>query len=232
MPVSATLPQAARQSLVESTIDLIRTQMESGAWKIGERIPKESELAEMLGVSRNTVREAIRVLSYAKMLEVRQGDGTYVRSGVDPAEIMRRVSRASLRDHFELRAILETEAARLAATRRTDEDLERLNRLLKARNAQRKGDSTTLVERDLAFHLAVTQAAHNAALDELYRYFLDAAPSKMRAALAERSMPEADAAAHAKIVTAIEGRNPDQAAKATRDVLMPVVEWLIELVND
>jgi DNA-binding FadR family transcriptional regulator len=232
MPVSAALPQAIRRSLVESTIDLIRTQMESGAWKVGERIPKESELAEMLGVSRNTVREAIRVLSHANMLEVRQGDGTYVRSSVDAAEIMRRVSRASLRDHFELRAILETEAARLAATRRTDEDLEQLHRLLKGRNAQRKGPSKIYVEMDLAFHLAVTQAAHNAALDELYRYFLDAAPSKMRALLEQRTIPDPDAAAHAKIVTATEDRNPDQAAKAARDVVMPAVEWLTALISE
>jgi len=95
MSTSVTLPQAPRRSLVESTMDLIRAQIEGGAWKVGERIPKEQELADMLQVGRNTVREAIRVLSHANVLEVRQGDGTYVRSNVDPAEVMRRVRDGS-----------------------------------------------------------------------------------------------------------------------------------------
>ncbi|WP_163535701.1 FadR/GntR family transcriptional regulator, partial [Klebsiella pneumoniae] len=68
-----TLPQAPRRSLVDSTIELIRGQIEGGAWKVGERIPREQELAEMLEVGRNTVREAIRVLSHGQVLEVRQG---------------------------------------------------------------------------------------------------------------------------------------------------------------
>lgn len=80
-----TLPQAPRRSLVDSTIELIRGQIEGGAWKVGERIPREQELAEMLEVGRNTVREAIRVLSHGQVLEVRQGDGTYVRTNIDPA---------------------------------------------------------------------------------------------------------------------------------------------------
>ena len=110
-----TLPQAPRRSLVDSTIELIRGQIEGGAWKVGERIPREQELAEMLEVGRNTVREAIRVLSHGQVLEVRQGDGTYVRTNIDPAEVMRRVGRSGLREHFALRCMLETEAARLAA---------------------------------------------------------------------------------------------------------------------
>lgn len=166
------LPQAPRRSLVETAIDLIRNQVESGAWKVGERIPKEAELAEMLQVGRNTVREAIRVLSHARLLEVRQGDGTYVRASVDSAEVMRRVARASLLDHFEMRAVLEAAAARIAAERRTDEDIERLSRLLEARGeADDAIDRNTFVDNDAAFHLAIAQASHNQALADLYRYF-------------------------------------------------------------
>ncbi len=165
MSTQLSLPQAPRMSLVESTIGLIRSQIESGAWKVGERIPKEAELADMLQVGRNTVREAIRVLSHAHVLEVRQGDGTYVRTNIDPAETMRRISRSSLRDHFELRAILETEAARLAAARRTDDDLHQLGRPLKARgSASGQGGLAGFVERDTAFHAAIAKAAHTAAL--------------------------------------------------------------------
>jgi DNA-binding FadR family transcriptional regulator len=233
MPAQLPLPQAPRMSLVESTIGLIRSQIESGAWKLGERIPKEAELADMLQVGRNTVREAIRVLSHANVLEVRQGDGTYVRSSVDPAETMRRVSRTSLRDHFELRAILETEAARLAAIRRTDEDLDQLEQLLEARGDAPAPDKLAdFVDRDIAFHAAVAKAAHNTALAELYRYFSAAVRFNTRAALTEQELPEPGAAAHAKIVEAIKRQDPERAAKAARAVVGPVITKLTELLDD
>jgi DNA-binding FadR family transcriptional regulator len=232
MSKAAPLPQAPRMSLVESTIGLIRTQIESGAWKVGERVPREPDLADMLQVGRNTVREAIRVLSHAQVLEVRQGDGTYVRSSIDPAEVMRRVSHSSLRDHFELRAILETEAARLAATRRTDADLKRLGQLLKARgDAPAKGDLAGFADRDLAFHAAVAAAAHNTALTELYRYFSTAVRQNTQAVLSEQEMPEPSLAAHARIVDAIKRQDPEGAAKAARSVVAPIIAKLTGLLG-
>ena len=79
------------------------------------------------------MREAVRTLAYSGVLEVRRGDGTYVRRNVDPAETMRDVDRAARSDHLELQCMLETECARYAARRRTDEDLATLRKLLKAR---------------------------------------------------------------------------------------------------
>jgi len=228
-----TLPQAPRLSLVESTIDVMRAQIESGVWKVGERIPKEAELADMLQVSRNTVREAIRVLSYGNVLEVRQGDGTYVRSSIDPAEMMRRVSQSNLRDHMELRALLETEAARLAAMRRTSKDLVELDRLLKMRGEKtHPGGLAAFVERDLAFHLAITRASHNGALEELYRYFSSAVRFNTQIALGEHELAEPSAAAHAKVVEAIRKQNPEGAAKAARTLVDSVITGLDVLLDD
>ncbi|SFL70751.1 FadR/GntR family transcriptional regulator [Methylobacterium pseudosasicola] len=227
MATIPSLPQIPRRSLVDSTIDLIRTQIESGQWKIGARIPKEAELAEMLQVGRNTVREAVRVLSHAKVLEVRQGDGTYVRLNVDPAEIMRRVTHASLRDHFELRALLETEAARRAAARRSDDDLPRLDALLDARGERpQDGDLAGFIERDIAFHIAVAQCGDNAALAELYRYFALSLHSSTSAALADRALPEPDLAAHRRLVDAIRDRDEPGAAEAARAIIGPILDAL------
>lgn len=229
---SQALPHAPRRSLVETAIDLIRSQVETGVWKVGERIPKEAELADMLQVGRNTVREAVRVLSHARMLEVRQGDGTYVRSSVDPAEIMRRVSQASLRDHFELRAVLETEAARLAATRATAEDLARLQQALDERNATSKdSDLDEFVARDIAFHVAVARAGHNTALEELYRYFSTAVLLNVRSSLIEHNLPEPGANDHAAIVAAIAARDPERAATAARAVVAPAIAALTRLIE-
>src|SRR5690242_21268151 len=69
--------------VTEGAIDKIRERIVSGAWGPGERLPKESELAAELGLSRNSLREAVRALSQLRVLEVRQGDGTYV-SSLDP----------------------------------------------------------------------------------------------------------------------------------------------------
>lgn len=224
MSNSVTLPHAPRRSLVESTIELIRAQIESAAWKVGERIPKEQELADMLQVGRNTVREAIRVLSHANVLEVRQGDGTYVRSNVDPAEVMRRVSRASLRDHFELRAMLETEAARLAADCRTKADVILLRRLLKEREDKREREA--FVDADLRFHSAIAQISGNTALAELYRYFSNTVRLNTLSALDDAGLPEPDQQAHVAIVDAIEQQDGEAAALAARAVVAPLIAAL------
>ncbi|GAA2931173.1 hypothetical protein GCM10020221_28730 [Streptomyces thioluteus] len=129
------LRAAGRQSLVDTVVDQLRTQVAAGEWRVGERIPTEHALAEQLQVGRNTVREAVRVLVHAGMLRSRQGEGTFVVSTADPAEIMRGVQRAGVRDVLELRIALEAEAARLAATRHEPADLKRMRDALEAQTA-------------------------------------------------------------------------------------------------
>ena len=82
-------PLPAKRSLVDIAVEAIGDRLAEGVWPVGSRIPTEPELAELLGISRNTVREAVRVLLFAGLLEVRQGDGTYVRARVSPADAMR-----------------------------------------------------------------------------------------------------------------------------------------------
>ena len=127
------LAPVQRGSLVETVIASIRQAIETKQWRVDERIPTESVLSEQLGVSRNTVREAVRVLAHVGLLRVRQGDGTYVRAQYDPGETLRRIDRAALRDRIEVRLTLEVEAARLAAARRDDSDLQEMRRSLDAR---------------------------------------------------------------------------------------------------
>lgn len=72
-----------RLSLVDSAVAELRSAVARGEWPVGERIPTEPRLSEQFGVGRNTVREAVRVLVHAGLLETRQGDGTYVRARLD-----------------------------------------------------------------------------------------------------------------------------------------------------
>src|SRR5437879_10486572 len=113
----------------------MQRQLTSGTWSIGDRIPGEYDLSARLQVSRPAVREAIRALSHVGVLEVRRGDGTYVRSAVDPRPLLRRVECAPLRDVFEVQLAYDVQAAKLAARRRTPEDLRRLEALLRGRDA-------------------------------------------------------------------------------------------------
>jgi DNA-binding FadR family transcriptional regulator len=146
--------------------------------------------------------------------------------------MIRRFDRASLREHLELRAMQETEAARLAASRRTAADLQHLHELLAARGERPvEGDITGFVDRDIAFHLAIVQAARNTALEELYRYFLAKAETRTHVVLVEQGVPEPNLRAHARILTAIANGDPEEAATAARDVVIPLVEKLTMLLG-
>lgn len=226
MSEHADLPTLPRRSLVTATIDALRTKLDAGEWQVGERLPPEGDLAGALGVSRNTVREAIRVLSHARMLDVRQGDGTYVRSVVDAAETLNRINRSSVRDHLELQSILEAEAARFAARRRTDSDLKKLEKLLQARGRADPANLEEFLNRDRAFHFSVAAAAHNTAIEELYRYFALAIPTQSQVIREDGKLHEPDLTIHRAIVDAIARRDEEGAAKAARRVLAPRIAKL------
>ena len=234
---SGLAPVPARTSRVDDTIATLRHQITSGSWEVGDRIPPEGRLAEQLAVSRGTIREAIRVLSHAGMLEVRQGDGTYVRRRIDPGECLRRIDRAGLRAHLEVRRALEVEAARLAASRRTAADLSRLHLTLEARGDSGQSSDPlcdipldNFVDRDLRFHLAVTDAAHNPALSELYGLFAETIRRYIVTALQDTALPDPSYDAHLSILTAITDRDPDRAAAAAAAVISPMIEALDDLL--
>ncbi len=224
------LPIAGRRSLVTAAIEILRSKVNDGSWQIGDRIPAEAELAEALRVGRNTIREAIRVLSHSGMLEVRQGDGTYVRRAVDPAETIQRINRSSIRDHLEMQSILEAEAARFAARRRTEADIQNLSELVNALGARSPNEGLEeYMRRDRAFHLAVAAAAHNQAIEELYRYFALSIQTHARTIRHDGELNEPGPAEHRAIVDAIIRQDEELAATAARKILMPRIRNLSEL---
>lgn len=210
------LTTLSRASLVDQVIAQLHELIESGEWAVGARIPTEAELADKFGIGRNTIREATRALGYAGMLESRQGDGTYVRACSDlGAVLLRRLQRSNLVEALEVRNSLERDAARLAATRHTQDDLA----AIQAAHRQQEddlvsGDQTTLVEADIAFHRSIVQAAHNSVLSDLYGHITDA----LRASIAEAISPKAGAGVrieeHAAIVEAIAAGDAEAAEHA------------------
>jgi GntR family transcriptional repressor for pyruvate dehydrogenase complex len=158
-------------SVTDEAIDKIRELIVSGSWGPGDRLPKESELAAQLGMSRNSLREAVRALSQLRVLEVRQGDGTYV-SSLEPDLLLESTSFVShlllgdtALELYEVRRVLEAAAASLAAAR-IDADGRRelrrkLDRMVEVHTVE------DLVEADVAFHAVIARAAGNAVLTSL-----------------------------------------------------------------
>jgi DNA-binding FadR family transcriptional regulator len=156
------------------------------------------------------VREAVQSLVHAGLLERRQGSGTYVLAASELAgAVSRRVAAARHRDVLEVRRTLEAGIARLAAVRRTPEDVVRMRHLLAQRaEARRTGDIDGLVGIDVELHRAIAQAAHNPVLTELYENLLDALQENVRRNV-EVIPPENDDD-HVELVAAIEARQPDR----------------------
>ncbi len=207
-------------------------EITSGNWPLGQRIPIEPKLAELLNVSRGTVREAVKMLVTQGMLEVRQGSGTYVRAVADSAAGMLKLKRASLRDQFEVRFALEVQAVRLAAVRHGKQDLARLQALADARGVYDQDDDAAkaaFVARDLDFHTGLIAASGNAALAEIYQFFSTSVKDTISSTL-KNDLPEPDQAAHQRIVDAIASGDPDQAAAAMHAFMAPVLNALDRLL--
>ena len=219
------LEKIRKGSLVDTAIESLRQAIESEHWPLGSKLPVESELSEALGVSRNTVREAVRVLVHVGILETRQGDGTYVRSTRDAGETLRRISRTHLADQLEVRLMLETEAAKLAATRRTDRDLRVMEEALDAR-AKAGTSVADRVRHDQAFHHGLVAASHNSALSELYDYFSHGIRETIERTETEADLPEPSQEDHELLLAAVRRRDPVKAEQLARALLQPSLQAL------
>lgn len=205
--------------LTEAAIQQVRDLIAAGQLVPGQRLPPEAELADLLGTSRNTVREAVRALSTARVLDVRRGDGTYVTS-LRPELLLAGIGAAAdlLQDDFTLelvqvRRILEPAATALAASRISDETLAALRECLHRMSEAESQDE--LVEFDAEFHALVATASENETLASM----LSGVSSRTTRGRAWRGVVEAGAtertiSEHARILAALEARDPPLAEAA------------------
>lgn len=161
-----------------TTLDYLRRQITTGAWPVGERIPIEPELSELLSVGRSTIREAVRSLAAMGMLETLPGRGTYVRSNTPTSALLTEFLEAyTLEELLSYRRALDIEAAQQAALHRTEADIEALEAALSTQIAQRHCtvSETEAGARELAgrFHYLMFDAAKNRLLASLYAGITD-----------------------------------------------------------
>lgn len=213
-----------RTNLIDLAVGRLRQQITSGTWEVGTRIPAEPELTELIGVGRNTVREAVQSLVHAGMLERRQGSGTYVISNSELGNAMgRQIAGAHQRDVLEVRRSLEVEAARLAALRRSPDQVVELRELRDRRAAAfAGGELEQMVEADLVLHRTIARASGNPVLLALYENLLDAITENIRFNFEH---PAHDDDSHHELVEAIATGDADAAIRE-------VTEYLSELIGD
>lgn len=162
-------------SVTDEAIARIKELIVTGQLRPGDRIPREADLAAELGLSRSSLREAVRALVMVRVLDVRQGDGTYV-SSLEPGPLLESVGFVTelltderLLEVMEIRRLLESSATAAAATRIGDEDLARLaGDIAQMRSA---GTAEELIEVDARFHDTVARAAGNLTLAHLLQGF-------------------------------------------------------------
>ena len=184
----------------------------------GDKLPPERELAAMMQVSRPSLREALRALSIMNVIEIRQGDGTYVTS-LDPQLLVEHLDFVfSLDDStflqlLEARRIVETGLVELAAKRITDAQIAQLEACLK-RSAESVGDSQAFLETDLDLHEYITEAAGNPILSRFMASISRLGLASRRRTVEIPGVREQAVEDHRAIVAALKARDPEAARQA------------------
>ncbi|MGW8484512.1 FadR/GntR family transcriptional regulator [Microbacterium sp. NPDC055903] len=221
------MAQVQRTPLADQAAELLLARIRSGEWQLGQKLPGETTLAPQLGVGRSTMREAIRQLAGRGVLATRQGAGVFV-TALDAAEDWDAVlRRADIVAVIEARIAIETEAAALAAERRTASDVRAIRRALLARREHAPGVEAH-VDADTAFHRAIIAAAHNPILLELFDGFTPRLRQAMIEMLRLRGDDggQADDDRHALLADAVAAKNPSAAAAESRSHLVDLKEAL------
>lgn len=185
--------------------------------KPGDRLPAERDLAGLLGVSRPSVREAIRLLQAEGRLDVRHGSGVFVTEPETQQRLRRQLSPATNLDLlYDMREVLEVPAARWAAKRQRPE-LAGVREAFDALDAYTRSDSIDFDELqrlDITFHTRIVQASGNNLLEQTQSVIYDLILEGMRSTLMMPGRLEASRADHAAILTALEAADPEAAAAA------------------
>lgn len=205
--------------LYQKVVSHIEKQILDGDLKVGDKLPSEQKLGKQFGVSRTSIREAIRMLVFKGLVEINLGRGTFVTTKTslvvrDSLSLLIQIEKKeSFRNLIEIREILEPEIASIAAVRATEEDITALREAIMLMD-ESLGDSQKYIEADLDFHLALAEANQN----PLMLILLDLLIGQLReqrfwAASVDDSMVRSQIH-HKNVLAAVENRIPDAARDA------------------
>jgi GntR family transcriptional repressor for pyruvate dehydrogenase complex len=209
-----------RTKIYAEVASQIHRLIAEGRLEPGDRLPPERDLAEMFGVSRTSVRDAIRVLEMRGLVEPRQGEGTLVKqipidAIISPLADALAASKDLIADLFDMRRMLEPPLARVAALRATVEDIEAMEAILD-RQADRVRGGGIAIEEDNAFHYQIATAAKNQVVLRVMDVVMDLLQESRARSLQGPGRSEKSLDGHRRILTAIRGRKLDAAAETMR----------------
>jgi GntR family transcriptional repressor for pyruvate dehydrogenase complex len=218
--------------IYEEIVDEIMDLISQGSLKWGDQLPTERELSETFKVSRTSVREAFRILESQGFLEIRQGDGTYVADNaidilVQPLASFILKEKDYQIELFEMRQLLESQLAFLAAERATPENMSKMEKILR-RQEEEIANGETGLDSDSDFHHALAEAANNRILLHIINTTKEVLAESRESYLlgeerAKKSFPH-----HKRIFSAIKKGDGELAAKAMREHIEDVEKTLVD----
>jgi GntR family transcriptional regulator, transcriptional repressor for pyruvate dehydrogenase complex len=222
-------------ALTDEAIEKIKAMIVSGTLKAGDRLPKEADLAADLGLSRSSLREAVKALSLVNILDVRRGDGTYVTS-LEPTVLLEALSfivdfhrDTTVLEFLRVRRILEPSATAMAAERISAAECQELRQLLHSLGPD--PDTEALVANDLEFHRRIAACSGNSVLPSL----LDTLSGPTTRARVWRGLTQAGVntrtlAEHHAILDALEAHDPEVARSWSTVHIAAVEQWLASVL--
>ena len=164
---------ASNSTVVENVLQQIRNAISSGRFRSGDRLPSEFELMKELNVSRNSLREAMKILSAIGVVEIRRGDGTYVCNEVKPSFIDTisysvLLESSSAEELIEFRQTLDEDVLHMAVRRATDEDIRQLQEYINQMRAKfNDGEIGAAAKYDYLFHQYMAKCTRNRLLERM-----------------------------------------------------------------
>ena len=225
------------ESSVDKIIRQIRELITSGQLNPGDKLPPERKLAEKLGVGRSNVRDAIKKLEFYGILKTLPQSGTIVAGmGITALEGLisdvLKMENSDFVSLVETRVLLETEAAKLAAVRRTEEDIQNIKSALAAYN-DKIVEKKQAVEEDLLFHLKIAEASKNSVLKSLMLIITpDIINNFIKLDICKNNRPYQALEEHEIILKHIINKEPEEAAAAMRNHLRDVFEYSQQLKRE
>lgn len=224
-----------RTTLTATAFEQLISHVVKGTWKPGDRIPPERELCQQFGIARTSLREALKAMELVGMVDSRVGDGTFVcpRSEFLSRPLLWAFTGADhdeLHDVMEARTIIEVNLAGLAAERASVEEIADIRRSVQMmRDSVARGDS--VLEADMAFHLAIAAAARNEALRNAVQLLRNLTRQWIHFKLQMPGVPENVLKRHESIYRAIAKRNPTMARNAMRTHLEEAMALVTQVVK-
>lgn len=206
------------KKIYEEIVEQLKDMISKGELKPGDKLPSERDMAESLGVSRASVREALTALEAMGILNMRPGEGTFVRQTsncdtFEPLALVLAVEQNPGGQMMEVRRVVETELAALAAIRATSEDIQKIYESLQIMRTASTVEEA--VKADLGFHFSIAEATHNTILLRIMNTVADLMHNSFRSAreslYAESGKGQAIINEHEAIFTSIKERKAEEA---------------------